>query len=78
MSGGQCAAVLELGKAPLDEIPQCIELAVDPPADSACPLGRGDGLDPSGFEVAQDGVGVIAHVTQEHLWQRPSLDRRGP
>ena len=53
-------------------------MSVDDRLDLAVSLGRDDGGDAAVLQVGEDGVGVIALVTQEHLGLWPGLghDRR--
>ena len=78
VAGGQSAAVLELGEAPLDEVSQGVEVAVDDGLGLAIALGRDDGGDAAIAQVGEDGVSVVALVAQQHLGLRAGLghDRR--
>ena len=48
-------------------------MAVDDGLDLAIALGRDDGGYTPGFQVGQDGVGVVALISDQHLWDGPRL-----
>lgn len=59
--------MLELREASLDQISQCIVMAVDDGLDLTVALGWNDGDDAPGVEVGENGVGVIPLVGDQHL-----------
>ena len=69
--------MLEFREAPLDQVSEGVEVAIDDGLDLAVALRRYDGGDTAILQVGEDGVGVVALVAHEHLglWPRLGHDR---
>ena len=56
VTGSRSAAVLEFGEAPLDQISQGVEMAVDDGLDLSVVLGRDDGGSATGGRMSCSGA----------------------